>query len=86
MPNGAGTMLKNHDVRPRVTSNDLESLILDDEIVSRMKRYKRCPSIRALRARFSKFTANDVEAAVLRLLKTGKVSVTDGTLWLRKRA
>jgi hypothetical protein len=51
-----------------------------------MKKYKRPPSVKALRHRFAKFGDDKVETTLLRLLSGGKLAVTNGAFWLRKAA
>ena len=68
------------------SAESVDELFLDSELVRRMKRYKRNPSIAALRHRFAKHGDEAVEQAVFRLLQNGKLAVTSGMFWLRKGA
>ena len=69
---------------PKRAPESVDELFLDSELVRRMKRYKRHPSIAALRHRFAKHGDEAVERAIPRLLHEGKLAVTSGVFWLRK--
>lgn len=72
------------DERAELDGSQLDSAILDAEILKRMARYKRHPSTAQLRARLApKFGDANLEVALLRLLRAGQVAVTNGTFWLR---
>lgn len=79
-------MLEIQGARPSIDATQLDSVILDAEIVKRMGRYKRAPSKAQLIARIGpKFGDENVEASLLRLLNAGAIAVTGGTFWLRAR-